>query len=170
MKEGEADYRAFSRRVLKDDAPLGSPWRRGGLLRRSANPWNLFKKSLSGSVTCDEDHMLWSWLSGYKSWLHHLLSLWFDLEQLLNLFPYVQTWENIGLLWEINELTYGEHLEQCLLQSEVWMMLPSSRTVFFKVSLDSQRGPLAPKRLRTTCVGKAPIEMKSLEQLSWGQN
>lgn len=62
MKEGKADYRAFSSRVLKDHAPLGSPWRGQGL-RRSANPWNLFKKSvpvLAGSVAYDKGRMLWS--------------------------------------------------------------------------------------------------------------
>ena len=30
MKEGKADYRAFSRRALKDHAPLGSPRVGGG--------------------------------------------------------------------------------------------------------------------------------------------
>lgn len=30
MKEGKADYRAFSRRALKDHAPLGSPRVEGG--------------------------------------------------------------------------------------------------------------------------------------------
>lgn len=62
-KEGKADYRAFSRRVLEDHPPLGSPWRGAEGLRRSANPWNLFEKSMSvlaGSVIDDKDPMLWS--------------------------------------------------------------------------------------------------------------
>lgn len=77
-KEGKADDRAFSSRVLKDHAPLGSPWRGRRGLRRSANPWNLFKKSvpvLAGSVAYDKGRMLWSRPSGYRSWLHHLLVL-----------------------------------------------------------------------------------------------
>lgn len=105
----------------------------------------------------DEEYRLWSWLSGYKSWLHHLLVLWSWQVNLL--FSHLQMWENsiflLGLLWEVDELVYEKHLEQCLLHS--------LKNVVIIISSDIQKAQKVKNHL---CRPSSHWKWEVLEQLN----